>query len=99
VAKPSPSESTLRRRAAAVPWATLLRATVIVGMRWAALSTKERARLSQLMRASHGRVGNLSPRERIELGRLARKLDLAGMTRELTALTRRRRTRRGRRRR
>jgi hypothetical protein len=81
-----------------VPWATLLRATVIVGVRWAALSTKERTRLTELVRASRGRVGNLSPRERSELGKLTRKLDLAGMTRELAALARRKRTRRRRRR-
>lgn len=94
VPKPGPSKSKLKRGAKAVPWAVLLRGGVIVGRRWAALSAKERARLTELVRSSRGRLGSLSPRERTELGRLARKLDLGGMSRELTALARGKRSRR-----
>jgi hypothetical protein len=92
------SESKLKRGARAVPWAALVQGTVIVGRRWAALSAKERARLTELVRESRGRVSNLSGRERLELRKLARKLDLRGMGRELMVLKRVKRSRRRRKR-
>jgi hypothetical protein len=82
------SESRIRRGAAAVPWALLLRGGMIVGKRWSALSSRERARLAQLVRESRGRLGNLSTRQRADLRKLARKLDLRGMGRELMPLVR-----------
>jgi hypothetical protein len=96
VAKLSKSDSKLKRTAKAVPWAALAQGWVIVGRRWGALSRKERARLTELMRESRGRVGNLSVKQRLELRKLARKLDVKGMGRELIALGRggRRRKRR-----
>jgi hypothetical protein len=96
VAKLSKSDSKLKRTAKAVPWAALAQVWVIVGRRWGALSRKERARLTELMRESRGRVGNLSVKQRLELRKLARKLDVKGMGRELIALGRggRRRRRR-----
>ena len=72
----------------AVPWAVLLRGGAIVGKRWTALSAKERAQLAQLVRESRGRIGNLSVKQRVELRKLARKLDLKGMGRELLPLVR-----------
>jgi hypothetical protein len=78
----------LKRGAGAMPWALLLRGGMIVGKRWSALSAKERARLAQLLRESRGRVSNLSTRQRVELRKLARKLDLRGMSRELMPLVR-----------
>lgn len=86
----SKSDSKLKRTARAVPWAALLQGTVIVGRRWAALSAKERARLAELVRRSRGRIGNLSVRERMELRKLAHKLDVKGMSSELLALGRHR---------
>ena len=78
----------VRRVADAVPWALLLQSGMIVGRRWSALSSKERARLAQLLRESRGRVSNLSTRQRLELRKLARKLDLKGMGREVMPLVR-----------
>jgi hypothetical protein len=89
VAKQRASKSKLKSGVEAVPWAVLLRGGVIVGKRWSALSAKERARLAQLVRESRGRVGNLSVKQRIELRKLARKLDLKGIGRELMPLVRR----------
>jgi hypothetical protein len=86
--KPNESDSKLKRTAKAVPWAALLQGWMIVGRRWGALSRKERARFAGLVRKSRGRVGNLSVRERLELRKLARRLDLKGMGRELIALKR-----------
>lgn len=82
----------------ALPWAALLRATVVIGRRWRALSQRDRARLARLLRDSGGRPGKLRPKERRELRGLVAKLDLKGMGRELLGLAgaRRRRGRRGR---
>jgi hypothetical protein len=84
-------ESTLERRVRAIPWSTLLQGGVIVGARWVALSVRERARLVELVRASRGRMSNLSMRERRELRKLVHRLDVGGMGRDLTALARSRR--------
>jgi hypothetical protein len=97
VAKAKARESTLERRVKAIPWSTLLRGGVIVGARWVALSAKERARLIELVRASRGRLSNLSARERRDLRKLLHRLDVRGIGRDLTALAAR--SRRGGRRR
>jgi hypothetical protein len=93
------SDSKLKRTARAVPWTALLQGTMIVGRRWASLSEKERARFGELVRRSRGRLRNLSTRERLELRKLAHKLDVRGMGRDLAPLVLRRRQKRGRRRR
>ncbi len=77
-----------------VPWLLLLQTAVVLGKRWSALSAKDRARLTRLVRQSKGRAGNLSVRERLELRRLSRKLDVQGASRELLPLLRRGRKRR-----
>jgi hypothetical protein len=73
-------------RAKALPWVGLLQAGVALGKRWKSLSEKDRARLTGLLRESGGRLGNLSSKERKELRKLAGKLDLKGMGRELLPL-------------
>jgi hypothetical protein len=75
-------------RLKALPWMMLARAGVVVGKRWTALTGKERARLAELLRNSRGRTGNLNTRERAELRKLVRKLDLRGAARELMPLFR-----------
>lgn len=91
------SSDSRRGKAGKLPWATLLQAGVIVAGRWRSLSVKERARLRALIGESGGRPGNLSDRQRRELRKLAGKLDLKGMARELASLRARgrRRARRG----
>jgi hypothetical protein len=85
--RPEP-KSRLKSIAGTVPWLALARGGMIVGKRWSALSSKERARLSQLVRESRGRASNLSAKQRAELRKLARKLDVKGMGRELLPLVR-----------
>ena len=92
------SASRLKSTVGAVPWLALARGTMIVGKRWTALSGKERARFAELVRESRGRVSNLSVKQRLELRKLAHKLDLKGMGRELLPLVRGGRKRRGRKR-
>jgi len=75
-------------RVKVLPWAALLRTAAVLGKRWAALTAKERGRLAGLVRASGGRPGNLSKRERKELRKLVRKLDLQGGARELVGVFR-----------
>jgi hypothetical protein len=77
-----------------LPWLAMLQAVVVVGRRWSALSQKDRARLSRLVRESRGGIGNLSSKERVELRRLVRKLDLKSAGRELLPLMRGERKRR-----
>jgi hypothetical protein len=84
-------------KAKALPWAAVLQAGVVVGRRWRGLSSKERERLTTLVRESGGRLGKLTEKERKELRKLGGKLDLKGMGRDLIAL-RGGRGRRGRRR-
>jgi hypothetical protein len=91
MAKSAAPSNSKRDRLKALPWAALLRAGVLVGSRWRALSERDRSRLSRLVRQSGGRPGNLSAKERRELRRLAGKLDLKGMGRELLPLVRARR--------
>jgi hypothetical protein len=96
-AKSKQPRAKAQSRVKALPWATMLQAVVVVGRRWTALSKKDRARLTGLVRESRGRLGNLSARERSELRRLAGKLDVRRMGRELLPVLRA--GRRGRRRR
>lgn len=88
-AKIKPSGSRLK----ALPWAALLQAGVAIGERWRSLSEKDRARLSELMRervrVQHGRLGQLSAKERAELRKLVGKLDVKGMGRDMLPLFRR----------
>jgi hypothetical protein len=66
-----------------LPWLMMLQAGAILGRRWSALSEKERAQLTRILRDSRGRRSNLSVKQRYKLRRLARKLDLKGAGREL----------------
>jgi hypothetical protein len=99
VSKHRESKSRLKSTAGAVPWLTLARAAMIVSKRWNALSSKERVRLAELVRESRGRTSNLSVKQRLELRKLAGKLDVKGMIGELSSLWRGRHGRRGRKRR
>jgi hypothetical protein len=75
-------------RLKALPWAALLQAGLAVGERWRRLPARDRARLRRLARDSRGRPGNLSARDRDELRKVVRKLDMKGMGRELLPLLR-----------
>jgi len=77
-----------------LPWAALLQGAVVVGRRWKALSAKDRERIKALLAESGGHISSLSSKQRKELRKLAGKLDLSGMGRELIALRGRGRRRR-----
>jgi hypothetical protein len=72
----------------ALPWATLLQGGIVVRERWHTLSERDRARLTELVRESRGRLSGLSAKERDELRKLLRRLDLKGMGRDLLPLAR-----------
>ncbi len=97
MSRSSTGSGSKRDRVKALPWAALLQLALAVGKRWRALSEKDRARLSRLVRESQGRPGNLRPKERRELRRLSGKLDVKGIGGELLALARGGRGRRKRR--
>jgi hypothetical protein len=94
VSRSSSAAKSKRELVGALPWAALLQASVVIGRRWHALSYKDRARLTRLLRESGGRLSNLSTKQRLELRRLAGKLDLKGASRELAGLAGGRRGRR-----
>ena len=83
-----PSKKSKRERFKALPWAALAQAVFAIRRHWQSLSEKDRARLSDLARESGGRWGNLTAKERAELRKLAGKLDLKGLRRELGGLRR-----------
>jgi hypothetical protein len=86
-ARQSSTAKSTGSRLKALPWAALLQAGVAFGKRWRGLSERDRARLTQLtrerFRVQHGRVGNLSARERAELRKLLGKLDVKGIGRDM----------------
>jgi len=82
-----------------LPLAELLQGAIAISSRWIRLTAKDRSRLLDLLGESKGVLTRLSPKERKELRRLAGRLDLAGLARELSGLGRDWRKRRGRRRR
>ncbi len=84
--RPKSDEKTKGERLKALPWATLARGGFVVGRRWKKLSDKERARLTQLVRESRGRPGNLGTKQRKELHSLVDKLDPKRLGRELLPL-------------
>ena len=77
----------------AIRWAVLLDALVIARDHWEKLTPGERAHVAALVRKSRGRPGNLTPDERRDLRRLAAKLDLPALGRDLAPIAQRLRTR------
>jgi hypothetical protein len=76
-----------------LPWEQIAQVLIILARRWRSLSEQDRARLRRLVRDSQGRVGNLSTRQRLQLRRLLRKLDLEGLAGEIAPLARASRSR------
>jgi hypothetical protein len=73
-------------RVRALPWAVLLQAGMVVGRRVSELPAKDRQRVARLVRESHGRPSALSAKDREDLRRIAKKLDVKSMGRELLPL-------------
>lgn len=78
-----------RDRLKAIPWALLAEAAMIARNRWTRLTPGEREHLLAVLRKSRGRPGNLDARERRDFRRMAEKLDLPGVVREVEPLRRR----------
>jgi hypothetical protein len=66
-----------------MPWLMLLEAGKVAHEHWGRLTAAERSKLGRLIKKSKGRLSNLTPRERIELRRLANKLDLPDAAKKL----------------
>jgi hypothetical protein len=66
-----------------LPWVLLLDAAVVVNSHWQELKESERNRVGALIRKSKGDPRNLTKRERDELRKIAGKLDVPGMARDL----------------
>jgi hypothetical protein len=86
-------------RIRAVPWLLLFEAARTVHAHVNdTLSPRDRRRVAEILRSSHGLPQNVSPAQRDELRILARKLDLAHLARDLVPQVVRHQARRGRRR-
>jgi hypothetical protein len=72
----------------------VLQAGMAAGQHWRHLDAHERTRLKHLVLLSKGRPGNLSPKERAEVKRIAAKLDLPGLARVVAPIAGRGRRRR-----
>jgi hypothetical protein len=81
-------------RARAVPWALALSAAVVARDHWGSIAERDRSRIVALVRASRGRPGNLTRREREELIALAKQIDVLGIGRDIALSSRGRRGRR-----
>jgi len=88
MAKQKSEPKSTAERIRTLPWAALLQGAIVVGERWRRLSEKDRARLTELLHESRGRLSNLSVKERNELRRLAGRLDVKGMARDIAPLVR-----------
>ena len=75
----------------AVPWILLYELATTAGEHWRRLTPQERARLQRLLKASRGRPGSLTRRERDELKALVGKLDLKTFGRDAVPLIAKRR--------
>jgi hypothetical protein len=77
-----------RSRLRAIPWALLLQVAVVLRNRWLSLSAKDRARFTELLRESQGRLGNLNSRQRDDLRKLVGRFDLRATAGELAPIVR-----------
>ena len=77
----------------ALKWAVLFDVLVLTRDHWNKLTPGERAHLAALLRKSRARPGNLTRAERRDVRRLAAKLDLPTLGRNLAPVARRLRPR------
>lgn len=68
------------------PWMLLLQAAMVLRAHWGLLDDVDRRELSKIVRKSHGNPMNLTKRERSELLRIVRRLDLLTAGRKLMPL-------------
>ena len=76
-----------------IKWAVLFDALAVAREHWEKLTPGERAHLAALIKKSRARPGNLTPAERRDVRRLAAKLDLPALGRNLAPVARRLRLR------
>jgi hypothetical protein len=70
-------------------------AVVVLRDHWQSIPAADRARLTELVKASRGRPMHLTPHQRSELSAIVKRVDLPGLSRDLAPLAARRATRRG----
>jgi hypothetical protein len=68
------------------PWMLLLQAAVVLRSHWSLLDDVDRRELSRIVRKSHGDPRRITKRERSELLRIVRRLDLLTAGRKLMPL-------------
>jgi hypothetical protein len=77
----------LTRRAIGITWLLLAgQAALATRRHLQKLDARERRRLAEIVRSSHGRPSNVSKRERDELLRILRKLELGRLGRDVAGI-------------
>jgi hypothetical protein len=80
----------------AIPWVVLLEIARAGKVHWDELDPRDRRRLVELLRRSHGRPSNVTPRERRELREIVGRLQLLRFGRSAATAAMMSRRRRGR---
>ena len=70
-------------------------AVVVLRDHWQSIPAADRARLTELVKASKGRPMHLTPQQRTELTAIVKRADIPGLSRDLAPLAARRNMRRG----
>ena len=78
-----------------LPIVLLGQAAVVLRDHWRNIPARDRARLAELLKASKGRPGNLTPQQRTELGTIVKRANISGLGRDLAPLASKRATHRG----
>jgi hypothetical protein len=69
-----------------VPWMLLLEAAMVLRAHWGLLEARDRRELARIVKKSHGNPRNVTKKERDELARIVRRLDLITAGRKLMPL-------------
>jgi hypothetical protein len=76
-------------RVRAMPWVMVFELAITLRKHWRRLEPKERARLTELIKKSQGRPGNLSASERKDVRKLVAKLEPGSIARSVMPIGRR----------
>lgn len=69
-----------------IRWALFAQAAVVLRDHWQQIPAHERDRLAELLKASKGRPGNLTPGQRDELTSIVKAIDLIAIGRDLAPI-------------
>lgn len=69
-----------------LPWTVFAQGAMVLRDHWKRISPADRARLTELLKASRGRPMHLTPQQRTELTNIVKRADLPGLGRDLAPI-------------